>query len=83
MRKAALIVLYPLVALLFMGPLAFAFFLSVSCMNPTGGACRTVTAQDWFAGELAGIWMPPFVLALALTFVIARLHKAGMDGASE
>ncbi|WP_299875144.1 hypothetical protein [uncultured Sulfitobacter sp.] len=77
MRRAALIVLYPLVALLMTVPLMFAAYLSVMCMNPTGAPCRTPDLGDWFAGELAGIWMPPFGLALVLCFVIARLHKAG------
>lgn len=77
MRKAALIVLYPLVVLLMTVPLMFAAYLSVMCMNPTGASCPRPGLDDWFAGELAGIWMPPFGLALVLCFVIARLHKAG------
>lgn len=77
MRKLALAVLYGVVVLLLTVPPLFAAFLSVSCMNPTGGACRSATLHDWFAGELAAIWMPPFALAFALVFVIARLHKAG------
>lgn len=81
MRKAALIVLYPLVAVLMTAPLMFAAYLSAMCMNPTGAACRRPDAGDWFTGELAGIWMPPFGLALVLVFVIARLHKAAPDRA--
>ncbi len=77
MRKAALAVLYGVVALLLTVPPLFAAFLSVACMNPTGGACRKTTLNDWFAGELAGIWMPPFAIAIALVFVISRLHDAG------
>ncbi|MEP5730028.1 MAG: hypothetical protein ABJL67_11745 [Sulfitobacter sp.] len=83
MRRAALFMLYPGVALLIVGPLTFASFLSVACMNPTGGPCRTVTTQDWLMGELAGIWMPPFAVAVVLSYVIYRLHKAGKSGAAD
>lgn len=76
MRKAALIVLYPVVAVLMTVPLLFAAYLGAMCMNPTGAPCRKPDAGDWFAGELAAIWMPPFAVALVLVFVIARLHKA-------
>lgn len=77
MRKAALAVLYIVVALLLIVPPLFAFFLTAVCMNPTGGSCRSVTVYDWFAGELAVIWMPPFALAVLLIWMIKRLHKAG------
>jgi hypothetical protein len=77
MRKAALAVLYLTVVALVTVPPLFAAFLTTICMNPTGGACRSSTAQDWFAGELAGIWMPPFVVALALILVIRWLHRKG------
>ncbi|KHA52586.1 hypothetical protein [Sulfitobacter geojensis] len=75
MRKAALVVLYLTVVALVTVPPLFAGFLTTMCMNPTGGACRTVTAKDWFAGELAGIWMPPFGVAIALILVIRWLHR--------
>ncbi|WP_370401638.1 hypothetical protein [Sulfitobacter sp. JB4-11] len=82
MRKAALVVLYPVVAILVIVPPLFAAYLGALCMNPTGASCRRPDLGDWFAGELAGIWMPPFGLAVVLCFVIVRLHRAagGEDG---
>lgn len=77
MRRAALISLYIAVVLLMTVPPLFALYLSKICMNPTGAACRSVTAADWLTGELAGIWIPPFVIALLLIWVITRLHRAG------
>lgn len=76
MRKAVLCMLYVVVALLVSVPPIFAAFLTSVCMNPTGGACRTVTMADWFKGELALIWMPPLLLAIVLIWVIFRLHRA-------
>ncbi len=76
MRKFALGVLYVAVALLVSVPPIFAALLSSVCMNPTGAACRTVTAADWFKGELAMIWMPPLALAIFLIWIIFRLHRA-------
>ncbi|MGJ8617323.1 MAG: hypothetical protein ACSHWS_10810 [Sulfitobacter sp.] len=79
MRKLALGVLYVAVALLVSVPPIFAALLSSMCMNPTGGACRTVTMADWFKGELAMIWMPPLLLAGFLIWMIFRLHRAAPE----
>ncbi len=79
MRKTVIAFLYPLVALLLIVPPAFASLMSKMCMNPTGGRCRPVTAHDWFLGDLAAIWMPPFALALFLVWVIIRLRKAEVN----
>ena len=76
MHKAAIVVLSVLVGALMTLPPLFAAILSGWCMNPTGGSCRRVTAADWLTGELAGIWMPPFVLALVLVGVIFWLRRA-------
>ena len=77
MRRAALVSLYIAVVLLMTVPPLFASYLSTICMNPTGASCRSVMAADWLTGDLAGIWIPPFVTALVLIWVITRLHRAG------
>ncbi|MGC1498188.1 MAG: hypothetical protein WA790_20450 [Sulfitobacter sp.] len=82
MRKFALGLLYVAVFLLVSVPPIFAALLSSVCMNPTGGPCRTVTAADWFTGELAIIWMPPVLLAIFLIWVIFRLHRAAPTAAN-
>lgn len=75
MRRAAIVVLSVLAGLLATLPLAFAAYLSALCMNPTGGPCRTVTLHDWLMGELASIWMPPFVVAMLLVGGVLYLKR--------